>query len=94
MQWIMLTVLQANSAAFGLYEKLGFSLDSTSPGVVEPTEDSGYEIMSKARRWARHCVSSRVHKHRSSTVSWPNLGGAVADTHVDMYGKLMPAHAC
>ena len=63
MQWIMLTALQANSAAFGLYEKLGFGLDSTSPGVVEPTEDSGYEIMSKARSWACHSASSRVRKH-------------------------------
>ena len=49
MQWMMLTVLQANAAAFKLYESLRYTLDSTSPGIVEPTEECGYEIMSKAR---------------------------------------------
>ena len=65
MQWVMLTVIQANSAAFGLYEKLGFSLDSTSPGVVEPTEASGYEIMSKARPGAGCRVLHAVVRTRS-----------------------------
>ncbi len=49
MQWMMLTVLQANGAAFKLYESLRYTLDSTSPGIVEPAEECGYEIMSKAR---------------------------------------------
>lgn len=46
----MLTVMTANTSAFDMYTRLGYSLDSSSPGVVEPTEECGYEILSKVRR--------------------------------------------
>jgi len=44
---IMLTVFTANSVANGLYSKLGYTLDETSPGTVDPVGNHGYEILSK-----------------------------------------------
>lgn len=49
MEWLMLTVMAANTSAFDMYTRLGYSLDSSSPGVVEPAEECGYEILSKVR---------------------------------------------
>ena len=49
MESLMLTVMAANTAAFEMYTRLGYSLDSSSPGVVEPAEECGYEILSKVR---------------------------------------------
>ena len=45
----MLTVMAANTSAFDMYTRLGYTLDSSSPGVVEPAEQCGYEILSKVR---------------------------------------------
>lgn len=50
MEWLMLTVMTKNTSAFDMYTSLGYTLNSSSPGVVEPTEECGYEILSKVRR--------------------------------------------
>ncbi len=44
---VMLTVFKENSAANGLYSKLGYVLDESSPGTVDPAGNHGYEILSK-----------------------------------------------
>ena len=44
----MLTVMQANTSAFNMYTRLGYALDASSPGIVEPEEECGYEILSKS----------------------------------------------
>jgi ribosomal protein S18 acetylase RimI-like enzyme len=44
---IMLTVFHENTAAVALYNKLGYVKDGDSPGVVNPTGEHGYEIMTK-----------------------------------------------
>lgn len=47
---IMLTVMNANTAAMKLYTKLGYKLDPTSPSQADPVshmeDPTGYEIMS------------------------------------------------
>lgn len=45
---VMLTVFKANFAANGLYSKLGYTLDESSPGTVDPAGNHGYEILSKS----------------------------------------------
>lgn len=47
MAWILLTVLKENTGAVNFYYKLGYRLDETSPGAVDPTGEHGYEILSK-----------------------------------------------
>jgi ribosomal protein S18 acetylase RimI-like enzyme len=47
---IMLTVFIANFVANGLYSKLGYTLDESSPGTVDPVGNHGYEILSKSLR--------------------------------------------
>jgi ribosomal protein S18 acetylase RimI-like enzyme len=44
---VMLTVFTSNSTANGLYSKLGYTLDESSPGTVDPAGNHGYEILSK-----------------------------------------------
>lgn len=44
---IMLTVFHENTSAIILYNKLGYVRDNDSPGVVDPTGDHGYEILTK-----------------------------------------------
>ncbi|KAK9829861.1 hypothetical protein WJX72_008317 [[Myrmecia] bisecta] len=47
MHWLMLTVMKANTAAMQLYTKLGYGIDESSPGAVDPASQAGYEILSK-----------------------------------------------
>lgn len=44
---VMLTVFKTNAGANGLYSKLGYTLDESSPGTVDPAGNHGYEILSK-----------------------------------------------
>ncbi|GMH40092.1 hypothetical protein BSKO_07996 [Bryopsis sp. KO-2023] len=47
MEAMMLTVLLSNHAAVEMYKKMGYVMDETSPGVVCPLEEYGYEILRK-----------------------------------------------
>lgn len=56
MAWILLTVLKENTGAVNFYYKLGYRLDDSSPGAVDPMGQYGYEILSKPRE-SFGCVS-------------------------------------
>eukprot|EP01024_Parvocaulis_polyphysoides_P041426 TRINITY_DN3796_c0_g2_i3.p1 TRINITY_DN3796_c0_g2~~TRINITY_DN3796_c0_g2_i3.p1 ORF type:complete len:234 (+),score=22.49 TRINITY_DN3796_c0_g2_i3:170-871(+) len=47
MEWIMLTTLTENQAAFNFYHKLGFEFDESDPQICDENDQPGYRIMSK-----------------------------------------------
>lgn len=47
MERCLLTVMKENHGARAMYSRLGYSMDESSPGFEDPTEDAGYEILSK-----------------------------------------------
>lgn len=47
MQCVMLTVMRSNTAAVGFYSRLGYKEHESSPGMVDPDERAGYQILFK-----------------------------------------------
>jgi ribosomal protein S18 acetylase RimI-like enzyme len=47
MQWLMLTVIKANTNAMAFYQKMKYTVDDTSPSMCYEDADECYEILSK-----------------------------------------------
>lgn len=55
MEQIMLTVINANTDATSLYDRLGYVMDDSSPSACDPEDDCGYEILCKKLSTSSPC---------------------------------------